>query len=166
MKLLSLLLCMMLAGCGSQFSCGSQRVNTPPAQLPDSPCTGEKIAGRLHPTLSFYVDRFTADARQYGKPCYYTFTIGFITERPPDIGDAAVGYCRRGFEVRVVKSFWDSASATERNVLIYHELGHCALGLDHVDDKPDIMNSYLLDESIADKKWDSLVKTMFERVAE
>jgi hypothetical protein len=35
-----------------------------------------------------------------------------------------------------------------------------------VDDKPDIMNSYLLDESIADKKWDSLVKTMFERVAE
>jgi hypothetical protein len=46
---------------------------------------------------------------------------------------------------------------------MYHELGHCALGLGHHEGEPDIMNSYLLDEVTAEKKWDELVNKMFER---
>jgi hypothetical protein len=30
-------------------------------------------------------------------------------------------------------AWWELASETERRVLVFHELGHCALGRDHLD---------------------------------
>jgi len=37
------------------------------------------------------------------------------------------------------------------------------LGLDHTDGEADIMNTYILSEPTAEKKWDELVNKMFER---
>jgi hypothetical protein len=65
-----------------------------------------------------------------------------------------IGHCivtrRRGgsltFQVRVYAKFWFAASYPQREQLIMHELGHCDLGLDHSDDKHDIMYKYQLRE--------------------
>jgi hypothetical protein len=81
----------------------------------------------------------------------------------PDKKKGVVGYCIDSWEVRVLTSYWQTASATDRLLLMYHELGHCALGLDHLDGEIDIMNSYLLDDVTAEKEWDDLVNKMFER---
>lgn len=36
-----------------------------------------------------------------------------------------------GKEIRVRPSYWESATESARELLIFHELGHCALGLEH-----------------------------------
>jgi hypothetical protein len=82
---------------------------------------------------------------------------------PPELNSGVIGYCTHGGEIRFLTSFWATASATTRLVLAYHELGHCALGLDHHDGEADIMNTYLLNEVIADEEWDELVNKMFGR---
>lgn len=153
----------VMSGCGSELSCGSHKVNTPPVSQPHSPCSKAAIGGRIHPKLDFYIEQFATDAAKRNVPCYYTFTIGFQETRPEDIGETVIGYCRRGLELRVISSFWDKASGADRMTLLYHELGHCALGLGHTDGEPDIMNSYLLDEKIVDTRWDDLINKMFGR---
>jgi hypothetical protein len=162
-KIATIAILVVATGCGSELSCGSYKANTPPARQPYSPCSETTIGGRVHPQLDFYVEQFASDAAKRSVPCYYTFTIGFQESRPPDIGETVIGYCRPGFELRVMNSFWRSSSGVERMVLMYHELGHCALGLDHLDGEPDIMNTYLLDEVTADKQWDKLINNMFGR---
>lgn len=152
----------LVTSCGPNFYCGV-RVETIPDKQPDAPCSIDKIAGRAHPDLKFYLEQFSKDAIRYNTPCYYTPVVGFQQKRPSDVNDSVIGYCRPGVELRAVSSFWDTASGVDRMTLLYHELGHCALGLDHTDGIPDIMNSNILDERTADKQWDVLVKTMFER---
>ena len=159
-----LLLFLFLTACGSQFYCEEKvNINIPPVRQPASPCTEETIFGKVHPTLSFQVKQFSEDAIKHNSPCYYTIVIGMAETFPSDIPEQVIGYCQSPVKLMIKKSFWEKASATERLTLMYHELGHCALGLDHKDDVPDIMNSYILDDATAEKQWDKLVTTMFGR---
>jgi len=52
-----------------------------------------------------------------------------------------------------------------QKLVIYHELGHCVLGLWHVDHGLDIMNSYLSKDNVYDiiENWDVLKTDMFLR---
>lgn len=153
----------LLLGCGVEQSCQSTaRITT----LSYDTCTVEQVSPVIHPRFEYAIKLFSRDALKKEVPCYKTQIIGFMQTLPNDTPSNAIGYCLSYREVRVLKSFWESASSTERLTLLYHELGHCALGLDHVDGTPDIMNSYLLDERTADKRWDELVNTMFERAKE
>jgi hypothetical protein len=106
---------------------------------------------------------FSKDAIRYEAPCYYTIVIGMTDNFPKDLPDSVIGYCISPIRLMIKTSFWNRSSATERLTLMYHELGHCALGQDHYDKAPDIMNTYLLDDVTAEKQWDKLVKTLFER---
>ena len=44
---------------------------------------------------------------------------------------ASYMFGRVGLEVQIKKSTWLLMTEDERKVLIYHELGHCSLGLGH-----------------------------------
>lgn len=83
---------------------------------------------------------------------------------PAELDGSVIGYCQAPWTISFKKTYWDRASAADRMTLVYHELGHCALNLDHYDEGQDIMNTYLLPGDIADEKWDRLVNTMFGRV--
>ncbi len=159
-----LLLLSLLTGCGLEQACHSTgrivRRENPPA---GSDCLPSSISPRVHDKLQYAVDLFSADATRHQVPCFRTGTIGFIPTLPKDVPPTTIGYCTHGVEVRIFTTYWQSAPATERLTLMYHELGHCALGLGHHEGEPDIMNSYLLDEVTAEKKWDELVNKMFER---
>lgn len=157
--LLSLLL---LSGCSGTNYCESRITPTTNHRLKGD-CYPEQLSRRVHPELQYGVSLFSADALNHNIPCQYTGTIGFTTTIPKDANPRTVGYCTSPVEVRFIKSFWEKSSATNRLVLMYHELGHCALGLDHVDSEADIMNSYLLDEVYAEQEWDNLVEKMFRR---
>lgn len=64
-----------------------------------------------------------------------------------------VTYANGEKEIIVAKKWWDSASYTKKEIFIFHELGHCALGRDHNDElvkvgdsefqKLSLMNSFL-----------------------
>ena len=155
-----LLLLSLLVSCGVEQACQSIGHRREPQP---GDCTVEQISPAVHSKLQYAVELFSADAIRNEVPCTRTPRIGFMRELPPDTSKNVVGYCRPGLEVRALTSYWRSASATERLVLMYHELGHCALGLDHHDGEPDIMNSYLLDEITSEKKWEELVNKMMGR---
>jgi len=73
-----------------------------------------------------------------------------ITAVVENISESGVaGTCQYGLHVHHVtidKPFWDRASTLLREMVVYHELGHCVLGLGHTEDDNDgtclsIMNS-------------------------
>jgi hypothetical protein len=158
-----LLLISLLVGCGAEQACQSSGgiIRQAPPQFGD--CLPEHISPRVHDRVKYAIELFSQDATRHEAPCYKTPIIGFLPEMPPDLDSRVIGYCSPGSEVRFLTPFWEDSSATTRLTLVYHELGHCALGLDHTDGEADIMNTYLLDERTADSQWDELVTKMFER---
>ena len=158
-----LLLLAVLVGCGVDQGCQSSGriIRQAPPQFGD--CLPEHISPRVHDKVKYAVELFSADATRHEVPCYRTPFIGFLPKMPPDMEPNVIGYCSPGSEVRFLTPFWEDSSATTRLTLVYHELGHCALGLDHTDGEDDIMNTYLLSERVADKKWDELVHKMMGR---
>lgn len=155
-----------VGACGTLPFCEDKTFNLPPIKQPSSPCTLDKAFGRIHPDLLVQVSSFVQDARDRNIPCYYTALAGIQDKMPPGMGDTVIGYCQQHVATMMKASFWKAASATDRMMLIYHELGHCALHQDHHDSEPDIMNSYLLDDGYGDRHWDRLVNKMFERSRE
>lgn len=47
-------------------------------------------------------------------------------------------------EVFIDEFYWNSATEKEKRQLVFHELTHCILDKDHVDNEMDYMNAYLL----------------------
>ena len=95
---------------------------------------------------SFYLNQFKDD--------YYRFTgVEINQEVPLHLTDTALnetnspGQClsfkRSKFVyVSINKARWDTMSDNYKKTLVYHELGHCLLGLEHGEGGP-IMNSSL-----------------------
>lgn len=110
-----------------------------------------------------YVDSFNdaATKRGYlvdGKTGYRGtngLNIEFATEKlyPKYTGNEnAIAVCQGGSSILVDKDYWDSTSDTKKEMLIYHELGHCVLKRDHRDDFDgyqyvSLMNIGLVDET-------------------
>lgn len=71
---------------------------------------------------------FTAFAERAGTP-EIRIPAGFA-----DLDGVEIGVCimiRDQRWIYIDKEFWESASPIQRQAIINHELGHCALGLDH-----------------------------------
>lgn len=65
----------------------------------------------------------------------------------------AVGTCSLSRSTRhlphitLLRSYWNDSSTTDREILVFHELGHCFLNYSHVpSDNTDIMYPYVLNE--------------------
>lgn len=67
-------------------------------------------------------------------------------------------------QVQLLRGDWDEI---ELRGLIYHELGHCVLGLDHVvgtRSRPTIMNPYLYHAELYLEFWDQMLSDLFSTV--
>lgn len=51
-----------------------------------------------------------------------------------DLDAKTAGECQMGKVVRISRSFWQGISDAGRMQLVYHELGHCVLLLQHTSD--------------------------------
>ena len=61
-----------------------------------------------------------------------------------DIEGDIVGFCNVGWKRRSIvidRSSWKNLEHYEKEELMYHELGHCAMDLDHDDEQKKILNS-------------------------
>lgn len=94
--------------------------------------------GTVDATLKPYLDTFLKYANQNGR-AFETLNLDmtFSESMPPsNNGGSVIGYCQRssGYKRVVIKiSYWNSASVSDREQLVFHELGHCLLNLDHND---------------------------------
>ncbi len=94
------------------------------------------------PEIEPYLLSFQDDARTHG----VLITFHGIDVKFGNLPAPTVGICYPG-QLRVVvdERVWDTYDSYRREVVIYHELGHCLLGKGHVDPStPAIMNPMLM----------------------
>lgn len=101
-------------------------------------CEKEDVApvSKVDEALQRHFNRFLEEAAERGAD--YQAEVaeleGYITAITRD---GVVGQCHSSDEapniVEVDEDFWQSASYTEREYVVFHELGHCVLGRDHLD---------------------------------
>ncbi len=75
------------------------------------------------PVFDPYIERFES---YYNSPVKSTINFGTKFE------GKVIGVCYYPFrKIEINKLYWDKASDTEKEMLIFHELGHCELHRDH-----------------------------------
>lgn len=130
-QILSLIALLLLTG-----SCAKSKQQKSPC----SPCgrsaaavdTGPDDAGGPGGDFATYFERFEQRARENGQEIE-TNQIGIKFAN--NFGDRVMAVCiqRAGLpsEIEVNKSYWDKFGDTKREMLIFHELGHCSLDRRH-----------------------------------
>jgi hypothetical protein len=90
-------------------------------------CVACGPAPYIEPSLLPYVQRFINDASQYGKKLSYED----LTVIYDSIDSDTVAYCSGADRVVVSKKYWDTFSDLSKELVMYHELGHCLLDRRH-----------------------------------
>lgn len=96
---------------------------------------------RQDANLLAYLYSFEDYARSYGFEAYTQFDAVFVDKMKGSL----VGTCGSS-GITISLQYWKIASPAMREQLMFHELGHCSLGLGHVATLS-IMNPYLLPET-------------------
>jgi hypothetical protein len=99
-------------------------------------------------------------AANIGKLKNVRLKSGPIDESNPTV----IGLCEIGIDrtVTIRSDFFDHRSIAFK-ALVWHELGHCLLDLDHIDGVDNhIMNSYLPSNKALQSSWAYFVKDLFE----
>ena len=107
----------------------------------------------IEPELVIYLDRFKQEIAQ-------PITADFVSISFGELTYPILGRCMRGIYpysyVKIDKISWDKMNENGKEELVYHELGHCVLGLLHEDEMiqadefqlpGSIMNSYWFGEA-------------------
>lgn len=99
--------CVLISMC--LFSCGR-----PPA--------------KIDPILKPYLMQFETDVNASTEG----IDVGFGTLQFPVLGECESGLNSQNNKITIDSAYWAKASNNQKQQLVYHELGHCALGLGHV----------------------------------
>ncbi|MDX1477811.1 MAG: putative metallopeptidase [Saprospiraceae bacterium] len=85
------------------------------------------------PSFEPYVQRFIDEAAARGITIDFSDTGLFIQFREAFDSESS-GVCRSDHHIEIEKVYWDDLSDTQREGLIFHELGHCELSRGHVNE--------------------------------
>jgi hypothetical protein len=125
--------------------------------------------------ISMITHEFYADAQALGvKVDRRLDSISFIKSYGPKsdvVGLCEVfGYSNNDITHKVItikESAWAAASNHTKRNLLYHELGHCALNLNHLEaNAVAIMNPKLLSDELSAPSWFNLVRNMFNSASQ
>jgi len=162
------LLSVFLVSCGSDFLDASS-IHIVPDSTPtvnkDRPSVDQDEA------LIEITDQFYADAERYGKSTdrsldSISFVNGFKNQKERTVGLCSTFNYDNGALARktitILASYWKDATPLCKQSLMYHELGHCALDLDHTaDTAKSIMRPSVFCDDYAETHWKELVKELF-----
>lgn len=121
-------------------------------------CKGCAKRGAVDPSLKSYVDAFRRDFP-------HTPTDGITVEYSGALKREQLATCTGRTLIRVTtrpNSFGPDRYSLEQT--IYHELGHCALGLQHYDDAFDIMNSVGMRSPVWETNRKMLIRRLKDRI--
>jgi len=85
--------------------------------------------------LTAYVEEFQAAGASVNRPIQVGQIKLKLVKSLDQYGAAVAGYCDRTKtppEVLILKARWAGFGEVEREMLIFHELGHCVLGREHL----------------------------------
>lgn len=87
----------------------------------------------IHPDLAEYYSRFLDEANKRGVRVYSgPIIIKFVGELEGTVIGRCDSYLHKR-EVLIESSFWNTSNEYDREILVFHELGHCLLDQDHRD---------------------------------
>lgn len=89
-----------------------------------------------------------------------TVTEGGFSSTHKQAGNC--GMSLESWEISVAKDIWDGWEYSDREQLIFHEMGHCVLGLDHVQGFQ-IMNSKLNPTSYYQTHREAMLDALFNQ---
>lgn len=149
-------------------ACGSEVQVTTTSSPQSKPFYGSPSVDASSIELKLIVSEFYASADLLDKKVNKSLkSISFVDSMDEDV----VGMCYffvtssgKEFyrEIKLLRSFWMTATAQSKRVLVYHELGHCALSLEHAPERsPKIMAPVVLSDKVSAPSWYSLVTDMF-----
>lgn len=164
--MLRILLALLLVGCGT---------------IEQQVVEKEKIVEKEVP-VPFYIDKSKVDAKLL--PHIMEFA-GYCEKF--EISTKCKENFKKIESIQIVKSFdqknvvgkcwisskerwieildWQDTDSFLTKAIVMHEAAHCLLGdpFPHYDERPDIMNSVLIDRKTIFYDWPVLIKTMFQR---
>ena len=84
----------------------------------------------LHGTVGITDDAFVPYVKEFEKVC--KIKTGSIVSFGNNFEKNVIGYCTPSNKnIKINKRYWDTATDYEKEMLIFHELGHCDLDRDH-----------------------------------
>lgn len=123
----------------------------------------------IDPTFQDLISRFEKDGNRTIKDLVVKF--GYISTPGGKPGTYVVGECEQGLgtpTVTILPAYWNSATDLQREELMYHELGHCILERDHVEEElsdgcpVSIMDPYTIEESCLIAHHAEYIKELFK----
>lgn len=140
----------MLVGCGNQVQ-----------TVGGGPMVRESSDALLKP----YLDSFLVKLNCFKKSPQYTTLRMTIAWEGIDVAGKCIEYSDGSTKIIIDGPTWVSISDINRERLIYHEMGHCALGLPHVDQtlEPELMTPTLREILSSDyvDDYDYIIRTLF-----
>jgi hypothetical protein len=118
-----------------------------------------EVASQVQP----YVNMFVQAARINGRELQINRLIVELTDE--GIASDTLGICIEDKVplIRINSRYWYKLSPWHRRLLVFHELGHCILKLNHNDSHGSIMSTYSIgDEGYNDGSYQVLDRTLFE----
>lgn len=113
----------------------------------------------VEPEFQSYLADFQADAKRFNRDV----DTSQVSIKFGDTGSMENGaVCHTGSkQINVQKSAWANGNDTDRMIIIYHELGHCVLGLNHTTELG-IMSSNAVPEVVYRLNPDLFLTSFFE----
>jgi hypothetical protein len=88
--------------------------------------------------LAPYFQRFVDEAKLREKAIDMrtnSLTASIVINLPSGVAGQCSFNTQRLDEVKISRSYWSGVSDLDREYVVFHELGHCILGLSHDDEK-------------------------------
>lgn len=117
-----------------------------------------------------YVNDFVNESKLYGKPVVIDSLFVYFVPRLPGSTVALcymTGIMGDGIPtVQIDREFWTGASQTTKEVIIFHELGHCVLFREHLDTwnkgiATSIMYPYIESDYMYSNNWNYYMYELF-----
>lgn len=106
----------------------------------------------IDPNTSKYVNEFVNSALKRGLLLDTSNLVVVVVDQIPFINNPnTIGFCsvsNKGPTVFIKSDFWFNRSEDDKELLIFHELGHCLLGKTHTDGISKAQDKNLTSENI------------------
>jgi hypothetical protein len=167
MKWLVILVSLFLIGCGPYTIDDVFLVEVNEEPYKDNVTVDDPVV--MDARVATMAEEFFTIIRQHGiaHPERMLKSISF----DPNLPGMQIGFCQAFHRGRMgsVKTnwivldeaYWDSVDDVTRRVLVRHEMAHCVLGLEHVQDY-DIMSPTLIDTTFEFFNLDTLTERLFQ----
>jgi hypothetical protein len=149
------------------YACGSESTHPSHYVSFDNYLTST-VPAPVRPHFAEFIEHCKNSSAQNRQKCHenikYLSDIELKTGLVDEERSAVIGLCEIGLKRKItLRLDIFNTNSLAFKALVWHELGHCLLDLDHTPDNSDlhIMNAYLPNERELGKKWSFYTDSLF-----